>query len=97
MPSPLPLYQIDADLEALEAAFLDVDGETDDETSAHYNALLDARDDKHAACLALVRRNAATADAYRAEADRLARLARTHTATVERVKRILLASMLARG
>ena len=97
MLTPLPLYQIDADLSAVEAAFLDANGETDDETNARYDALLDARQDKHAACLALVRRNAATADACRAEADRLARLARAHAATAERVKRVLLASMIARG
>lgn len=97
MPTPLPLHQIDADLAVIEAAFLDADGETDDETNTHYDALLAARQDKHAACLALVRRNAATANAYRAEADRLALLAHAHAATVERVKRILLASMLARG
>ena len=94
---PLPLHEIDAELEALEASILEAEGEITDAQDAHLHVLLDAREDKARACVALIRRNAATADAYRAEADRLAARARAHAATAERVKAILLASMLTRG
>ena len=96
MPAPLPLFEIDAQLEALEAELLDAAGVVDDETSDRYDALLDARDDKALACLALIRRNAATADAYAAEAKRLADRARAHQRTADRVRDILLGSMLRR-
>lgn len=97
MPTPLPLYAIDDQLAAIEAELLDADGVTDDATSDAYDQMLDARDDKAAACLALIRRNDTTSAAYKAEADRLARLAKAHANTAARVREILLASMLRRG
>ena len=41
--APLPLYEIDAELGALEAALLDAGGEITDDVEAAYHDLLDMR------------------------------------------------------
>ena len=93
----LSLYQLDDQLAQIEDALLDADGEIDDETDAQFNALLDARDDKADAYISLIRTFETTADAYKAEADRLTANRRAAENAAKRLKERLLASMLQRG
>ena len=71
MITPLPLHQIDADLEALEADLLAAGGEFTDEIEARHDALLEMRADKVAGYAAVIRRLDLSADAVDAEVKRL--------------------------
>ena len=93
----LNLFHLDAELAVIEEHLVNADGEIDDELDQRFNDLLDAREDKHRAYVALIRRADATAEAYGAEAKRLADQANPHRRTADRLKRRLLESMIARG
>lgn len=93
----MTLYQIDDTLAALAASIDDAEGEVDDETSAAFDALLDARDDKADAYIALVKNAEAEAAGYTAELERLATRQRAATALATRLKDRLLASMERQG
>lgn len=98
------LYDIDAQLAALAAAIQDADGEVDDETSDAFDALLDAREDKADAHIALIKNAEADALAlagqiasFQPEIDRLTARKKSATALAERLKNRLLDSMGARN
>lgn len=97
MHSPIPLHEIDAELRVLEEQLYDAGGEIDAQLDERLAELLDARDDRYAAYLAVIRRAESTAAAYEAEAKRLAALSKPHSATASRLRERLLASMLAGG
>ncbi|MEM9997816.1 MAG: siphovirus Gp157 family protein [Bacteroidota bacterium] len=94
---PLHLYALDAELEALETELLDAGGEVDDETEARHNALLDARDDKIEAYIAVIRRLETSTDAVAAERKRLQDAERALKRSAQRMKDRLLDSMQRRG
>src|SRR5690606_14886357 len=94
---PLTLYELDEELLRLEAELLDAGGEVDDETDARHAALLDARDDKVEAYCMMIRRFEATAEAVKAERQRLQECERALAASAKRLKDRLCASMRARG
>ena len=93
----LALHVLDARLAEAEAYLLDAGGVVTDDVDAALDVLLDARDDKVAAYVALIRNNEATAKAYADEAARLDAHRRAHENTAKRLKERLLASMLERG
>jgi hypothetical protein len=94
---PLTLYALDEELLRLEAELLEAGGAVDDETDARHAALLDARDDKVEAYCLMIRRFEATADAVKAERQRLQECERALAASAQRLKDRLCASMRARG
>lgn len=94
---PLNLYQIDEDLQLIEAALVDANGEIDDALDARYNELLDARDDKHRSYVAVIRRLEASAEAVKEERQRLQNNERALAASAKRLKDRLCASMIAAG
>ncbi|MEM6784605.1 MAG: siphovirus Gp157 family protein [Bacteroidota bacterium] len=94
---PLNLYALDADLADLERELLEAGGEVDDETEARHNALLDAREDKIEAYVALIRRLSASADAVEAERKRLQNAEKALKNAAQRMKDRLLDSMQRRG
>lgn len=98
------LYDIDAQLAALAAAIQDAEGEVDEETSAAFDALLDAREDKADAYIALIKNAEADAlalagqvAAFNPEIARLTARQKAATALAERLKGRLLDSMGAAG
>ena len=93
----IPLYEIDHQIAEVEQALLDAGGEIDDETDALLDQLLDQRADKTRAYVALIKRNEATAEAYKTESERLGRNAKAHTRTAESLEARLLNSMQMRG
>ena len=93
----LPLHAIDAALAEAESVLLDAGGVVTDDVDAALDVLLDARDDKVAAYVALIRNNEATAAAFKTEAERLDAHRRAHENTAKRLKERLLGSMLGRG
>lgn len=97
MIQPLSLYALDDELQQLEQELLAAGGEVDEETDARHSALLDARDDKVEAYLALIRRFETTAEAIKAERQRLQDAERTMTNAAKRLKDRLCASMQTRG
>ena len=97
MPAVLPLHEITADLAALEAALHDNGGEIDDATEDRYADLLQMHADKVAGYVAVIRRISTTADAFKAEADRLAAHARAAQRSADALKERLLHAMLDRG
>src|SRR5690606_10052622 len=86
MPAPLPLYEIDAELEALEAALLDAGGEITDDLEATYHDLLDMRAEKVAGYVAVIRRLELSADAYDAEVKRLTAHRNAMRSSAQRLK-----------
>jgi hypothetical protein len=90
---PLSLYDLDDELLRLESALVEAGGEVDAETDAHFDALLDARADKVEAYLRLIRRFEASAEAVKAERQRLQAAERALAATAERLKERLCDSM----
>lgn len=97
MPAPLPLYEIDAELEALEAALLDAGGEITDDLEATYHDLLDMRAEKVAGYVAVIRRLELSADAYDAEVKRLTAHRNTMRSSAQRLKERLCEAMCRRG
>ncbi|HLA63921.1 MAG TPA: siphovirus Gp157 family protein [Rhodothermales bacterium] len=94
---PLSLYALDDELLALEAALVEAGGEIDDETDARFDALMEARTDKVEAYLRLIRRFEASADAVKAERQRLQAAERALAATAERLRDRLCDSMHRHG
>ena len=97
MPAPLPLYEIDAELEALEAALLDAGGEITDDLEATYHDLLDMRAEKVAGYVAVIRRLELSADAYDAEVKRLTAHRNAMRTSAQRLKERLCEAMCRRG
>lgn len=95
--NPLSLYQIEQDLAELEAALIEAGGEIDDELNARYDQLLDAREDKHRAYVAMIRRLEVSAEAVATERKRLQESERALLASAKRLKDRLCASMVAAG
>lgn len=93
----LTLFDLDAQLAEAESYLLDAGGVITDDVDAALDVLLDARDDKVSAYVALIRNNDATAAAFKAETDRLDARRRAHENSAKRLKERLLASMIARG
>ncbi|MEL6612179.1 MAG: siphovirus Gp157 family protein [Bacteroidota bacterium] len=94
---PLNLYDLDADLADLERELVEAGGEVDDETEARHNALLDAREDKIEAYVAVIRRLSVSAEAIEAERKRLQSAERALKNSAQRMKDRLLDSMQRRG
>lgn len=92
---PLTLYELDDELLRLEAELLDAGGVLDDETDARHTALLDARDDKVEAYCMMIRRFEATAEAVKAERQRLQDAERALGNAAKRLKDRLCDSMRA--
>ena len=97
MPRTLSLYDLDAALAELEQALLDAGGELDDALDARYEALLDAREDKLEAYIALIRNFEASAEAYDAEIRRLQACQKALATSGRRLKDRLLASLQRQG
>lgn len=95
--TPLSLYTIDADLLALEDALLDAGGEITDEIEAAHNHLLDVRHQKVEGYLRVLRRLETTAEAIKAERQRLQESERSMTNAAQSLKDRLAASMLQHG
>ncbi|MBE2186701.1 MAG: siphovirus Gp157 family protein [Rhodothermales bacterium] len=93
----LPLHTITAELAELEAAIIDAGGEITDEIDARYSDLLRMEAEKVTGYVAVYRRLSATADAYKAEADRLAAHAKAAQRSADALKERLLYAMLQRG
>lgn len=93
----LSLYAIDADLLALEDALLAAGGEITDEIEAEHNHLLDVRDRKVEGYLRVLRRLETTADAIKAERQRLQEAERSMTNAAQSLKDRLAASMQQHG
>ena len=96
-PRPLPLYAIDAELAELERALIEADGEITDEVNERFDDLLQMREDKVGGYVAVLRRLETSAEAYGAEAKRLAAGARVMQNSADRLKQRLLDAMTARG
>ena len=94
---PLNLYQIDSDLQLIEAALVDAGGEIDEDLDARYNELLDKRDDKYRSYVAVIRRLEASAEAVKEERQRLQDNERALAASAKRLKDRLCQSMIAAG
>lgn len=94
---PLTLYALDEELLRLEAELIEAGGEVDDETDARHAALLDARADKVEAYCLMIRRFEATADAVKAERQRLQDAERSLAASARRLKDRLCVSMQEHG
>ena len=95
--SPLALYEIDAELAALEAEMIANGGAITDEAEEAYHDLLTMRADKVAGYVAVIRRCEVSAEAVDAE---LARLTRNRDAlknTAQRLKDRLCFAMIDRG
>jgi hypothetical protein len=90
---PLSLYDIDRDLELLEAELIDGGGEVDDETEIRHNDLLDAREDKWRAYAAVIRRLEASHDAVKEERTRLQQNEKALDNAAKRMKARLIESM----
>ena len=90
---PLSLYALDDELLALESALVEAGGEIDDATDARFEALMEARTDKVEAYLRLIRRFEASAEAVKAERQRLQAAERALAATAERLRERLCDSM----
>lgn len=90
---PLSLYDIDRDLELLEAELIDAGGEVDDDTEARHNDLLDAREDKWRAYTAVIRRLEASHAAVKEERQRLQNNERALDNAAKRMKARLVESM----
>ncbi|MDX1419131.1 MAG: siphovirus Gp157 family protein [Rubricoccaceae bacterium] len=97
MISPLTLYELDDELLHLEAELLEAGGAVDEATDARHTALLDARDDKVEAYCMMIRRFEATAEAVKAERQRLQDAERALATAAKRLKDRLCDSMRARG
>ncbi|HYE96163.1 MAG TPA: siphovirus Gp157 family protein [Rubricoccaceae bacterium] len=93
MITPLSLYELDDELLRLEEELLAAAGEVDDETDARHAALLDARDDKIEAYVAMIRRFEVSAEAVKAERKRLHDCERALDASAKRLRDRLCRSM----
>ncbi|MEM1042091.1 MAG: siphovirus Gp157 family protein [Bacteroidota bacterium] len=94
---PLTLYAIDAELQALEDALLASGGEITDEIEAQHNDLLDLRTGKVEGYLRVLRRLEATAEAVKAERQRLQEAERRFATAAQSLKSRLAWSMQQRG
>ncbi len=93
----LTLYAIDAELQALEDALLASGGEITDEVEARHGGLLDLREGKVEGYLRVIRRLEATAEAVKAERQRLQESERRFTNAAQSLRSRLAASMQHRG
>lgn len=93
----LSLYAIDAELLALEDALLAAGGEITDEIESTHDHLLDVREDKVEGYLRVIRRLETTAEAVKAERQRLQSAERSMTAAAQALKDRLADSMRQRG
>ncbi|GAB5535283.1 MAG: hypothetical protein Rubg2KO_15320 [Rubricoccaceae bacterium] len=87
------LYTLDTELAELSALLSDADGAADDDTLERYDALLDAREDKLDAYVAVIRNFESDAHAFGEESKRLHGLHRQANANAARLRQRLLASM----
>lgn len=94
---PLSLYTIDADLLALEDALVAAGGEITDEIEAEHNHLLDVRDRKVEGYLRVIRRLETTAEAIKAERQRLQEAERSMAKAAQSLKDRLASSMQQHG
>ncbi len=93
----LTLYALDAELQALEDALIESGGEVTDEIEAQHDRLLDGRADKVEGYLRVMRRLEATAEAVKAERQRLQDAERRLSGAAQALKDRLAASMQQRG
>lgn len=91
------LYEITTELLALEAALEAAEGEVTAEQETLHAFLLDAREDKIDAYVSMIRNTEARAEARKAEAKRIADLAKTDEAKADRLKASLKAHFEATG
>ena len=87
------LFEIDRQLEQFEALLAESGGELDEGKEAEWTHLIESREDKWRAYIAMIRQMDAEAYAFKAEAERLAASAKTRTASAAWLKTRLLASM----
>lgn len=95
--SPLSLYAIDAELSALEDDLLEAGGEITEDIEARHNDLLDLREGKVEGYLRVIRRFETTAEAIKAERQRLQESERHMAQAAQSLKDRLAASMAQRG
>ena len=95
--APLSLYAIDAELSALEDDLLAAGGEITEEIESRHNDLLDLRDGKVEGYLRVIRRFEATAEAIKAERQRLQEAERHMANAAQSLKDRLARSMHERG
>lgn len=93
----LSLYAIDAELLALEDALLSAGGEITEEIEAQHNHLLDVRDSKVEGYLRVIRRLETTAEAIKAERQRLQEAERSMANAAQALKDRLANSMQQHG
>jgi chromosome segregation ATPase len=93
----LSLYTIDAELRALEDALLAAGGEITEEIETAHDHLLDMREDRVEGYLRVIRRLEATAEAVKAERQRLQRSERSMANAAQSLKDRLAESMRQRG
>jgi hypothetical protein len=93
----LSLYAIDAELLALEDALVAAGGAITEEIEAEHDHLLDMREDKVEGYLRVIRRLETTAEAIKAERQRLQGAERSMTAAAQALKDRLAESMRQRG
>lgn len=93
----LSLYAIDADLLALEDALLAAGGEITEEIEARHSHLLNVRDHKIEGYLRVIRRLEATAEAIKAERQRLQDAERSMANAAQALKDRLASSMQQHG
>lgn len=93
----LTLYAIDAELQALEDALIESGGEITDEVEAQHDQLLDLREGKVEGYLRVMRRLETTAEAVKAERQRLQESERRLGKAAQSLKDRLALSMQQRG
>lgn len=94
---PLTLYDLDRDLLDLEGSLLEAGGEITEELEARYHDLLDLREDKVEGYVRVIRRLEATAEAVKAERQRLQEAERGLARAAQSLKDRLARSMRERG
>lgn len=95
--APLSLYAIDAELRALEDDLLEAGGEITETIEERHDRLLDLRDGKVEGYLRVVRRFETTAEAIKAERQRLQQAERHMATAAQALKDRLARSMQERG
>lgn len=95
--APLSLYAIDAELRALEEDLLAAGGEITDEVEERHDALLSLRDGKVEGYLRVIQRLEASAEAIKAERQRLQKAERHMANAAQALKDRLAASMVQHG
>lgn len=95
--APLSLYAIDTELAALEDDLLAAGGEITEEVEQRHDDLLSLRDGKIEGYLRMIRRLETTAEAIKAERQRLQEAERHMATAAQSLKDRLALSMLERG